>query len=151
MSYQDNVDAVNLVQELFPTIGPHTPERLVQATVVIDEMVRYLAHATHNSRETSSDASELASAVGNLGHALGSLGQVQRQLRQACSYLSAENGLRHDEDRTKQSAATAAYLAGQYLAEAAGKTHDVGQLVDKAFGCLNHLYLVDDDGTDNIA
>lgn len=137
------VDGTELVAQHWPTNGPHTEESLASAAMAIQELIRYMAHATIGTTLSALPfAQDGYIVVGRLAHAMSSQEQVLRQLSAWANTLAADPQLRHDSDA---SAAMAAIEASEYLRDAAGRADSLGRLLGDAQSALGHLYHDVDD------
>ncbi|WP_306364367.1 hypothetical protein [Nocardia sp. CC227C] len=144
MSDPRKFDRADVVQVLWPTIGPHTAESIGTAAAAISELWRYLAHATHSGQaEGLADPADVYLVVGTLRVATSSAMQVMGQLCEWAMALSEIPALGHDE--TGVQAAETASDAGYALNEVMLRLQQVRDALDKAAQGLGHLYLADDD------
>ncbi|MFD3464753.1 hypothetical protein ACFWVM_34065 [Nocardia fluminea] len=136
---QHFTDPTDFVRGLWYSDGPHTPESITSAATAIDELMRYLAHATRGEL----DVPTLYSVTGSLAHAASISEQVLTQLASACTDLSARSDLRHDAPDADP--ATSALFASDCLGtEAARDVRSLRHRLDQAQQQLGHLYLTGD-------
>lgn len=137
---QHLTDPTEFVRRHWSSDGPHTPESITSAATTIEELTRYLAHATHGDL----DVPTLYAVTGALAHATQISEQVLTQLADSCAELSGRDDLRSDDINTSPSGA--ALIAADELGVEAKR--DVGSLrkrLDQAQQQLGRLYVAGDD------
>ncbi|CAM4521219.1 hypothetical protein NONI108955_41860 [Nocardia ninae] len=136
------VVGAKIVAEHWPLSGPHSEESLASATEAIDELVRYLAHATiaNQAAEALPFAPDGYIVISRLATAAHAQDQVLRQLADwADNHLAADPNLRHDTEPADRASVTA-LEASAYLNDAANKAGELGRALARAQGLLGHLY-----------
>ncbi|MFD3431328.1 hypothetical protein [Nocardia fluminea] len=137
---QHLTDPTDFVRRLWYSDGPHTPESITSAATAIEELTRYLAHATRGDL----DVPTLYGATGSLAHAASISEQVLTQLASACTDLSARADLRHDT--TGADPASSALIAADELGtEATREVRSLRHRLDSAQQQLGHLYVTGGD------
>lgn len=140
---RNEIDPVKVIGELFPTTGPHTPEQLVNASLVIDELWRYLAHATYNrDNPATDDVVSVYMIAGNLGHSAHVAGQVYAQLSNACRRHAQRADLGHDN--TESDPGVSAVEASVDLEDCQQISTELACNLDGAAQHLCHLYVKSD-------
>lgn len=86
--------AMTWLAGLFPIDGPHDPQRVAAAGLVLAAAARYLAHATAHP---GLGVATVYSLLGSLVTGLGSAEQVCRQLTRRLTDLAADASLRADQ------------------------------------------------------
>lgn len=140
LSGQHLTDPTDFVRGRWNSDGPHTPESIAAAATAIEELMRYLAHATRRDL----DVPTLYAATGSLAHATQISEQVLTQLANSCVAVSGRTDLRHDvADADPSSAALIA--ADELGVEATRDVRSLRRLLDQAQQQLAHLYVTGDD------
>lgn len=137
---QHLTDPTDFVRAHWHSDGPHTPESIASAATAIEELMRYLAHATRGDL----DVPTLYAVTGSLAHATQISEQVLTQLASSCNALSERDDLRNDDINADP--ASAARIAAHELS--LGAPEDVRSLrhrLDRAQRQLGHLYVAGDD------
>jgi hypothetical protein len=137
---QHVTDPTDFVRGLWYSDGLHTCESITAAATAIEELTRYLAHATRGDL----DVPTLYSATGSLAHAASISEQVLTQLAGACTTLSARTELRHDAPDTDP-ASSALFAADTLGTEATSQVRSLRQRLDQAQQQLGHLYVAGND------
>ncbi|WP_063057261.1 hypothetical protein [Nocardia salmonicida] len=136
---QHFTDPTDFVRGLWYSDGPHTSESIASAATAIEELTRYLAHATRGDL----DVPTLYGVTGSLAHAASISEQVLTQLASACTALSARADLRHDAPDADP-ASSALFAADKLGTEATSDVRSLRQRLDQAQQQLGHLYLTGD-------
>lgn len=131
-----HLDAVDLVNAHWPTIGPHTDETIASAALAISELYRYLAHATRSGKALPYIGDGYR-ALGGFTAGVSSAQQVMMQLGQWVAGLVDAPDLRHDN--AGDPAGTAA-MAVNELVVAAGAFGRAATALGRAQSALGHLY-----------
>ncbi|WP_306362510.1 hypothetical protein [Nocardia sp. CC227C] len=145
MSDPRKIDRADMVEALWPTIGPHTAESVIEAARGIEELWRYLAHATRNREAAALSApADVYAAVGALKQGAHSAVQVVRQLQNWAAYVSSVDGLARDDDRAdpERAAATADYAVDCLYDARQGMAQHAAAL-EQVAAALSHLYIAD--------
>ncbi|MBF6236644.1 hypothetical protein IU474_06070 [Nocardia otitidiscaviarum] len=147
MSDPRKIDRADMVQALWPTIGPHTAESISTAAAAISELWRYLAHATRNSTgDALADPADVYGVVGSLMTGARSAAQVFAQLQEWSRGLSCEPGLTDDRDPIDDELpGDAAVAAAAWLAQARADMQSLASDLHQASLQLSHLYIDSDD------
>lgn len=144
MPTRKSVDGAEVVAKHWPLAGPHDEETMASAAMAVEELARYMAHATIG---TELDALPYAcdgyTVIGRLATAAHSERQVLRQLAEWADGLTNAFGLRHDTP--PGSADDTARAAAAYLREAANAAESLAKWLRHAQGALGHLYHDGDD------
>ncbi len=137
---QHLTEPTDFVRGLWYSDGPHTPESIASAATAIEELTRYLAHATRGDL----DVPTLYGVTGSLAHATQISEQVLAQLADSCAALSGRDDLRSDDINASPSAT--ALIAADALGLAAQRdVRSLRQRLDTAQQQLGHLYVAGDD------
>ncbi|GAA5128872.1 hypothetical protein [Haloechinothrix salitolerans] len=121
----------------WPMDGPHTPERIEAAGVALEELARYLNHATMPRKSLLTDAPRGAGLLGSLATAARRQVQLCRQLEAMAHRVAGDPTVRHDRDRddaerSRLLAVSAAEEAEGELGFAAEFTAELAQCLDGA-------------------
>ncbi|MBL1079478.1 hypothetical protein JK358_34240 [Nocardia sp. 2] len=146
MSDPRRINRSDMVQMLWPTDGPHTPESMIAAANAIDDLWRYLAHATRGTSDACEQPADVYLAVGALMTSARSAMQALAQLANWAADLQDDDGLIHDAARNDQERAiAAAAAAGNWLFDGSCDMNHLAQHLEKASAELSHLYIDRDD------
>lgn len=137
---QHLTDPTDFVRAHWHSDGPHTPDSITSAATAIDELMRYLAHATRGKV----DVPTLYSVTGSLSHATQTSEQVLTQLADSCVAVSGREDLCHDV--ADADPASAARIAADELGSEAGRdVRSLRRRLNQAQQQLGHLYVTGDD------
>ncbi|MFD6464007.1 hypothetical protein [Streptomyces roseolus] len=143
------VDHVQVVREMWPTIGPHTAESLGAGAVSVAEIIRTLAHATRQAQTALPYAPDGYVLLGHLSEAASSEAQVLEQLAGWVDVLADDPTLYHDAhpagtDLSERQARRDALEAVDDLREAARHAAALAQSLRTAHARISHLGHRDD-------
>lgn len=146
-----NTDLVAVVRDLFPTIGPHTPEQMIAAAEAIAELWRYLGHATiSGTRKILTDPADAYTVTGALVAAerssvdvLERLGIWARGIGDESTYT---DHFGHDDpDGTQDQIQSVCHMTAGYFRDASNNHEVAAQRLDLAQNFLASLYRNADD------
>lgn len=133
----NNIDGTQLVNQAFPTIGPHTPETMRQAAAAIAELWRYLGHASFQiGQSTPADVYDL---VGELRSAEQRAQNVLARLSDHTATI-ANNADQYEHDKDGGNVEQCANLAADFLRNAAGDAKVSADNLDHAAQYLGCIY-----------
>lgn len=135
---QHLTDPTDFVRAHWHSDGPHTSESIASAATAIEELMRYLAHATR----LDLDVPTLYAMTGSLAHATQISEQVLTQLASSTAALADRDDLRSDDINIAP--ATAALTAAGAL-DGDRDVRALRQRLDIAQQQLGHLYVAGDD------
>lgn len=151
MSHND-IDPVKVVQELFPTIGPHTPEKVIAAAAVIAELWRYLGHAFQPRAAIIEPLENLGDAydfVGELALADHRAADVLARLTHWATYVGDRSvGTKHygitDPDGSLDQIQSLMNRVTRYFSDSSGTHVTSAESLDRAHSQLSFVYTNDD-------
>ncbi|WP_041561499.1 hypothetical protein [Nocardia farcinica] len=147
------VDRVQVVQEMWPTIGPHDADSLAAAAVASREIFRMLAHATITRTDALKALPYMVdgyTVLGGLAEAASSERQGLEQLAVWAEHFANDPTLRHAEHRDQQGggiaqAQQAALETAEDLREAAGHAEALMRALQRAQAHTSPLYHDDEE------
>lgn len=132
------VNGTDLINQAFPTIGPHTPDTMRAAADAIAELWRYLGHASFQlGQSTPADVYDLAV---NLRTAEDRAANVLDRLSDHVATI-ANNADQYGHTDDSGDVESCANLAADFLRNAAGNTRTAGRRLDHAAQYLGCLYV----------
>lgn len=142
------VDRVKVVQEMWPTIGPHTADSLGAAAVASREIFRMLAHATLFHADALKALPYVVDGyamLGGLAEAASSEQQALEQLAGWVEHFADDPTLRHADHRGQPDggiaqAHRAALETAADLREAAGHAEALTRVLQRAQAHTSPLY-----------
>lgn len=133
------VDGADVVAQHWPLAGPHDEETMASAAMAVEELYRYMAHATIGTElEALPYACDGYTVIGRLATAAHSQRQVLQQLAVWADALTEDFALCHDIP--PGSADDTARAAAEYLRQAANAAESLANWLRHAQGALGHLY-----------
>ncbi|MCU1646406.1 MAG: hypothetical protein JWN03_6681 [Nocardia sp.] len=151
MSDPKKIDRADIVNALWPMDGPHTAESVIAAADTIEDLWRYLAHATRRSDSGALAApADVYVSLSRLVTSVRSAEQVFSQLARWADRLQNKTRLAHDGERSGDHwlAINAAAEAAGWLSKARAVTELLGRNLDQANSSLSHLYIDADEEED---
>ncbi|AVH20134.1 hypothetical protein [Nocardia cyriacigeorgica] len=147
------VDRVQVVQEMWPTIGPHDADSLGAAAIASREIFRLLAHATVLRADALKALPYVAdgyTVLGGLAEAASSERQGLEQLADWAEHFANDPTLRHTEHRDQPGGGVAqaqqtALEAAEDLREAARHAEALMRALQRAQAHTSPLYHDDEE------
>lgn len=129
----------------WPMDGPHTPERIEAAGVALEELARYLNHATLPRTGVLADAPHGAGLLGSLAMAAHRERQLIGQLAAWAHRVAVDPTVRHDQggddaERSRPLAVSAAEEAEGELGFAAEFAAELARCLDGAQRQMSTLF-----------
>jgi hypothetical protein len=146
------VDHIEVVREMWPTIGPHTPESLGEAAIAYHEIVRVLAHATlfaGAARKALPTVPDGYVVLGHLAEAASSEQQALDQLANWAEGFAEDPTIRHTDrpasDLSIQQAQVGVLEAAEDLRKAARHAAALAQALRRAQVHTSPIYHDDEE------
>lgn len=147
------VDHRQVVQEMWPTTGPHTADSLSAAAVAYREIARMLANATLLRRDVLRALPTVPdgyTVLGGLAEAASSERQTLDQLANWAEHFATDQSLRHDAHRDQpdggiEQSHHAALGTAEDLREAARHADALTRALRSAQARAGHLYHHDEE------
>lgn len=138
--WDPGVDVEALVGTFWNIDGPHSPERTASAALAVDQLTRYLAHATFPGRGavTLPHGGDVYRQVGEWRSTIGRLQQVLEQLARRAGEL-AEDPTLYDDRRGDHRPAVTALEAQAALEEARQTLAPLDRALGAAHNASGHL------------
>lgn len=135
-------DVYDWLEERFPYDGPHSRDSVIDASVVVSRLIRYLNNATQPgiAKRTLEWANTTDQIVGNLAGAAYGQQQLLEQLADRMSVQARDDATLYDDRRVDDHpGADTATRAATCLTEAIVSTEALGAVLDHARSHTVHL------------